>query len=61
MRNGNIAINSKTTQANLMKFTPVIEHKVYFKNTKFSNQKHISWYYTDQWYFTDQILSPELK
>ena len=35
MRNGNILINSKTTQAKLMKFSPVIEHEVYFKNTKF--------------------------
>ena len=35
MRNGNILINSKITQAKLMKFSPVIEHEVYFKNTKF--------------------------
>ena len=40
MKNGNIAIKSKTTQAKLMKFSSLIEYKVLLKNTKFQDHKH---------------------
>ena len=39
VKNGNVAIKSKTTQAKLMKFSPKIEHKISLKNTKFYKNK----------------------
>ena len=39
-------INSKTTQAKLIKFSPMMEHKAFLKNKTFHVQKHLGWYYT---------------
>ena len=62
LKNGNIAINSKTSKEKLMTFSPVMEYKVSLKNTKFQNQSHLGWYFTrENVEFPDQILSPELK
>ena len=48
VQNGDIAINAKTTQAKLMKFSPVIKHKVYLENTKIQDQKHLGWHFPNQ-------------
>ena len=39
-------INSKTTQAKLIKFSPMMERKAFLKNKTFQVQKHLGWYYT---------------